>query len=189
MATVSVSSSVSSAPIRVLTWPTTLIEGQAQTKAVVQSVSRTFGSTASRMVTNPEGIMAAFARELLSAYADGDGVRREFANANEKAIGAVGYRLAQMIHSRLQNNGLTSGMTKEDLTISYVWRDILASQVGVIQVFLGEMNAIAKTRPDSKMIIGVRYWQQRYVDTWTAGANSLQSFVDLADELMDEDED
>jgi hypothetical protein len=140
------------------------------------------------MVTNPTGLMQAFARELISAYADADGVRREFANANEKAIGSVGYRLAQMMHSRLQNNGLTSGMVKEDLSVEYVWRDILASQVGVIQVFIGEMNTIARSRPDSKMIVGVRYWQQRYIDTFTAGSNSLQSFADLADELMDDED-
>jgi len=187
MATLSTTVSSASVPVTPV-WPSTLIEGQNQTKAVVSSQPRTFGTTASRMVTNPTGIMAAFARELLASYADADGVRREFANANEKAIGSVGYRLAQMMHSRLQNNGLTSGMVKEELSVDYVWRDILASQVGVIQVFLGEMNAIAKTRPDSKMIIGVRYWQQRYIDTFTAGSNSLQSFNDLADELMDDED-
>ena len=189
MATLSTVSSASPSVTPVTpVWPSSLIEAMNQTKAVVSSTPRTFGSTASRMVTNPQGIMSAFARELLASYADSDGVRREFATPNEKAIGSVGYRLAQMMHSRLQNNGLTSGMVKEDLSVEYTWRDILASQVGVIQVFLGEMNAVAKSRPESKMIIGVRYWQQRYVDTWTAGSNSLQSFTDLADELMDDED-
>jgi hypothetical protein len=137
------------------------------------------------MCITPQGLMEAFGRELLSAYADEDGVPHEF-DENEKtdlAIAKVGFKLASMCHQRLQNNGLKAGDTKEPLSVYYTWKDIQPNQVGVIQSLLIELDGVAKTRPTSMMRLGVRYWQGRYNDIFTATPNTQADHVDLLEEL------
>jgi hypothetical protein len=122
---------------------------------------------------------------LLSAYADSDGVviQHDPEQKNDIAIAKVGHKLVSMLHQRLQNQGLVAGDVKQPLSIHYVWRDIASNQVGVIQSFLIELDGVAKTRPSSLMRMGVRYWQGRYNDIFTAGENSTADHQDLLDEL------
>jgi hypothetical protein len=167
-------------------WPKSREEAILASRAVVAERERTYGTTASRMCLDPQGLMSAFARELLSAYCDVDGVVIQYdaeTQKNDIAISRVGFKLATMLHQRLQNQGLVTGDTKQPLSIHYVWRDIAPNQVGVIQSFLIELDGVAKTRPSSLMRTGVRYWQSRYRDLFTSELNSTADHSELLDEL------
>jgi hypothetical protein len=138
------------------------------------------------MCLNPSGLIQAFAMELLSAYCDSDGAVIQYDPETSKAdlaIAKVGFKLVSMLHQRLQNQGLVAGDVKEPLSIHYTWRDIAANQVGVIQSMLIELDGVAKTRPTSAMRTGVRYWQGRYRDLFTAEQNTTADHQDLLDEL------
>ena len=166
-------------------WPQTREAAILASRAVVQSTTREYGSTASRMCVNPEGLIQTFAVELLSAYCDQDGAitQHDPEMKTDIAIAKVGFKLASMMHERLQNKGLVKGEEKEALSVNYVWRDIAANQVGVILSLIIELDQVAKTRTSSLMRQGVLYWMNRYKDIFTSSSNTTADHQDLLDEL------
>lgn len=168
------------------TWPQTREEAILASRAVVTSVEREYGTTASRMCINPSGLIQTFARELLSSYCDQDGVVIEFDPETQKmdiAISRVGHKLCSMLHQRLQNQGLVKGDEKKPLNVHYVWKDIASNQVGVVLSLLIELDTVAKTKSTSLMRQGVLYWMSRYKDIFTAEPNTTADHQDLLDEL------
>ena len=98
-----------------------------------------------------------------------------------QGMGIVGDALADILHQRLQNNGLSAGEMKADLDDGYTWRPILASQTGVIQSILIEFSDAAKARPDAPDFRrAVSHWQRRYESIFTANKGSSAALTGLA---------
>ena len=148
----------------------------ASTDKEVRSKVRTFRTDGQKIVTDPSGIFEAFAAEVYAA-------RQLITSEDERlqGIGIVGDALADILHQRLQNNGLTAGEMKADLDDNYIWRPILASQTGVIQSILIEFSDAAKARPDAPDFRrAVSHWQRRYESIFTANKGSSASLTGLA---------
>ena len=116
----------------------------AATDKEVRSKVRTFRTDGQKIVTDPQGLFECFAAEVYAA-------RQLITSEDDRlqGMGIVGDALADILHQRLQNNGLSAGEMKADLDDGYTWRPILASQTGVIQSILIEFSDAAKARPDA----------------------------------------
>ena len=103
----------------------------AATDKEVRSKVRTFRTDGQKIVTDPQGLFECFAAEVYAA-------RQLITSEDDRlqGMGIVGDALADILHQRLQNNGLSAGEMKADLDDGYTWRPILASQTGVIQSIL-----------------------------------------------------
>ncbi len=147
------------------------------TDALLVGTSRTFRPEGQKIVTNPAGLFEAFAHEAyMSKTLIGLSDRRLM------GIGLIGENLAELLHARLQNNGLTAGDVKEPLSPTYVWRPILASQTGVIQSILIDFTNAAKARADAPDFRrAVQHWQRRYEQVFTANVGSNAALQNLAD--------
>ena len=146
------------------------------TDAVVRSKVRTFRTDGQKMVTDPAGLFEAFAAEVFASRTliDSEDERLQ-------GIGIVGDAFADILHQRLQNNGLVAGEVKANLDDSYRWRPILASQTGVIQSILIEFSDAAKARPDAPDFRrAVSHWQRRYESIFTANKGSSAALTGLA---------
>lgn len=148
----------------------------AATDAMIKQ-PRTFRPEGQKIVTNPSGLFEAFAFEAyMSKSLIGLSDRRLM------GIGLIGENLAELLHQRLQNNGLVSGDVKEPLSPSYVWKGILPSQTGVIQSILIDFTNAAKARPDAPDFRrAVQHWQRRYEQVFTANVGSNAALQGLAD--------
>ena len=142
----------------------------------VRSKVRTFRTDGQKIVTDPAGLFECFAAEVYAA-------RQLITSEDERlqGIGIVGDALADILHQRLQNNGLVAGSSKAELDDNYVWRPILASQTGVIQSILIEFSDAAKARPDAPDFRrAVSHWQRRYESIFTANKGSSAALTGLA---------
>lgn len=149
----------------------------AATDALIRQPGRTFRPEGQKIIQNPAGIFEAFAHEAyMSKSLIGLSDRRLM------GIGLIGENLAELLHARLQNNGLTTGDMKEPLSPSYVWKPILPSQTGVIQSILIDFTNAAKSRPDAPDFRrAVSHWQRRYEEAFTANVGSNAALQGLAD--------
>lgn len=149
----------------------------AATDAMIKQPGRTFRPEGQKIVTNPSGLFEAFALEAyMSKSLIGLSDRRLM------GIGLIGENLAELLHARLQNNGLVVGDVKEPLGPSYVWKQILPSQTGVIQSILIDFTNAAKARPDAPDFRrAVQHWQRRYEQVFTANVGSNAALQGLAD--------
>ena len=142
----------------------------------VRAKVRTFRTDGQKIVTDPQGLFECFAAEVYAS-------RQLITSEDERlqGIGIVGDAFADILHQRLQNNGLVTGSSKAELDDNYVWRPILASQTGVIQSILIEFSDAAKARPDAPDFRrAVSHWQRRYESIFTANKGSSAALTGLA---------